>query len=102
MKCELCVNEIKHYNLSSNGLYLCENCLALEDLVQKCKEGCPCDVKEEVEDDLKHTTKTFVFEDETTIQLCSDEKYDRHGELKRENEDLKKRLERLEALLLNN
>lgn len=101
MKCELCNNQIEHYNLSSNHLYLCKKCLDLEDLVQKCKENEPCEVKEEMENDVKHIKKVYKLDDETTIEICNDEKIDLHKMLKDENDELKKRLERLEKLLLS-
>jgi hypothetical protein len=98
-KCDMCKADITHYNLCKMNKRLCLTCLTVNDLTCYCEDNEPCNVEEKVEGDIKHIEKIYNHE-EYTIKVCSDEKYDLHSELKRENEDLKSRLERLEALLL--
>lgn len=101
MKCEICEKPIEHCNLSSNHLYLCKKCLDLEDLVQRCKEQKPCEVKEEYEGDVKHIKKVYKVDDETTVEVCCDEKVDLRSELQRENQQLRQALNDLQKRLLN-
>jgi predicted membrane protein len=105
MNCDRCKKEIDTYNLciKTTKRYnrLCSDCLQAEDIGEYCKENEPCEVKEEMENDVKHIKKVYKLDDETTVEVCCDDKIDLHKMLKDENDELKKRLERLEKLLLS-
>jgi hypothetical protein len=98
--CVICGEDIKHYNLCLKNKTLCYECLRVDDMECYCNDIDPCEVNEEIEGNIKHHINTYKIDDDTTIVINRDETYDLHSELKRENEDLKSRLETLEALLL--
>jgi hypothetical protein len=100
-KCEMCKNDIKHYNLCSIQRKLCLECLTVNDVSCWCDDNEPEEEQEDIEGDVKHIKKVYKVNDLVVERTC-DEKYDLRNELQRENEELKSRLERLEKILLSN